>query len=203
MSKTTETVTKARDWTFILYPESVPEHWREILDETHLRWIESPLHDKDVNADGEKKKPHWHILLSFDGPVTQKSVKRLIEPLNGPVPQKIGSSKGLVRYMIHMDNPEKYQYSINDIVAHNGADIQSYFELTATNRLTVMKEIITFIYDERIDNFADFLMIAIEKSDDWFSIAINNNTLAINKMIDAMWHKNRQAQANKIDDDEQ
>lgn len=203
MSKTTETVTKARDWTFILYPESAPEHWREILDETHLRWIESPLHDKDVNADGEKKKPHWHILLSFDGPVTQKAVKRLIEPLNGPVPQKIGSSKGLVRYMIHMDNPEKYQYSINDIVAHNGADIQSYFELTATNRLTVMKEIITFIYDERIDNFADFLMIAIEKSDDWFSIAINNNTLAINKMIDAMWHKNRQAQVNKIDDDEQ
>lgn len=203
MSKTTETVTKARDWTFILYPESAPEHWREILDETHLRWIESPLHDKDVNADGEKKKSHWHILLSFDGPVTQKAVKRLIEPLNGPVPQKIGSSKGLVRYMIHMDNPEKYQYSINDIVAHNGADIQSYFELTATNRLTVMKEIITFIYDERIDNFADFLMIAIEKSDDWFSIAINNNTLAINKMIDAMWHKNRQAQVNKVDDDEQ
>lgn len=202
MSKTTETVTKARDWTFILYPESAPEHWREILDETHLRWIESPLHDKDVNADGEKKKPHWHILLSFDGPVTQKAVKRLIEPLNGPVPQKIGSSKGLVRYMIHMDNPEKYQYSINDIVAHNGADIQSYFELTATNRLTVMKEIITFIYDERIDNFADFLMIAIEKSDDWFSIAINNNTLAINKMIDAMWHKNRQAQVNKIDDEQ-
>ena len=203
MSKTTETVTKARDWTFILYPESAPEHWREILDETHLRWIESPLHDKDVNADGEKKKSHWHILLSFDGPVTQNAVKRLIEPLNGPVPQKIGSSKGLVRYMIHMDNPEKYQYSINDIVAHNGADIQSYFELTATNRLTVMKEIITFIYDERIDNFADFLMIAIEKSDDWFSIAINNNTLAINKMIDAMWHKNRQAQVNKVDDDEQ
>lgn len=202
MSKTTETVTKARDWTFILYPESAPEHWREILDETHLRWIESPLHDKDVNADGEKKKPHWHILLSFDGPVTQKAVKRLIEPLNGPVPQKIGSSKGLVRYMIHMDNPEKYQYSINDIVAHNGADIQSYFELTATNRLTVMKEIITFIYDERIDNFADFLMIAIEKSDDWFSIAINNNTLAINKMIDAMWHKNRQDQVNKIDDEQ-
>ena len=34
---------KGRDWTFIVYPESAPENWREILDETHLRWIESPF----------------------------------------------------------------------------------------------------------------------------------------------------------------
>lgn len=40
---------KGRDWTFIVYPESAPENWREILDETHLRWIESPLHDKDIS----------------------------------------------------------------------------------------------------------------------------------------------------------
>ena len=65
---------KGRDWTFIVYPESAPDNWRELLDDTHLRWIESPLHDKDVNEDGEIKKPHWHILLSFEGPVTLKAV---------------------------------------------------------------------------------------------------------------------------------
>ena len=180
---------KGRDWTFIVYPESAPEQWREILDQTHLRWIESPLHDKDVNADGEIKKAHWHILLSFDGPVTLKAVEKIALQLNCPEPRKVSSSKGLVRYMIHKDNPEKFQYSIDEIVAHNGADVASYFEMTHTNKLVLMKEIVNFIVKNEIDNYADFLMICIAESDEWFDIAINYNTLAINKLLDAVWHK--------------
>ena len=38
-----EKIIKGRDWAFIVYPESAPENWREILDETHMRWIESPF----------------------------------------------------------------------------------------------------------------------------------------------------------------
>lgn len=44
-----EKIIKGRDWAFVVYPESAPENWREILDETRMRWIESPLHDKDFN----------------------------------------------------------------------------------------------------------------------------------------------------------
>lgn len=54
-----------------------------------------------------------------------------------------------------------------------------------------MKDIITYIYENEIDNYADFLMICIQKSDEWFDVAINNNTLAINKMIDGMWLKRK------------
>ena len=48
-----------------------------------------------------------------------------------------------------------------------------------------------YIKEKQIDNYADFLMICIETSDDWFNIAINYNTLAINKMIDAVWQKKK------------
>lgn len=182
---------KGRDWTFIVYPESAPNNWREILDETHMRWVESPLHDKDVDIDGEIKKAHWHILISADGPITQTAVEKITKLLNCPVPKKVGSARGLVRYMIHMDNPEKYQYKLTDIVGHNGADVATYFEMSVTQKLEVMKDIVRYIYDNRVDNFADFLMVCIENSDDWFSIAVNHNTLAINKLIDAVWQKNK------------
>ena len=109
----------------------------------------------------------------------------------------MGSAKGLVRYMVHLDNPEKYQYSLDEIVGHNGADVASYFELTATNKLVLMKEMISFIYENNIDNYAEFLMLCIEKSDDWFNVAINYNTLAINKMIDAVWQKINQIKISK------
>lgn len=191
MNENKKVVEKGRDWTFLIYPESAPKNWREILDETHMRWVESPLHDKDTNADGEIKKAHWHILLSSDGPVTLQAVEKIIKPLNSPIPKKVGSSKGLVRYMAHLDNPEKYQYPVDEIIGHNGADVASYFELSMTNKLSLMKDIVKYIFDEQIDNYADFLMIAIETSDDWFNIAINHNTLAINKMIDAVWQKKK------------
>lgn len=182
---------KGRDWTFIVYPESAPKNWRTVLDETHIRWIESPLHDKDVNADGEVKKAHWHILLSFDGPVTVKAVNKIIGPLNTPEPRKVGSGRGLVRYMIHLDNPEKYQYPVEEIIGHNGVDVADYFKMTATDSLTVMKDMINYIYENKVDNYADFLMTCIEYSDDWFDVAVNHNTLALNKMLDAMWQKNK------------
>ncbi len=58
--------------------------------------------------------------------------------------------------MIHMDNPEKYQYSRDEIIGHNRAEVESYFELTYTNRLTLMKDIITYIYENEVTNYADF-----------------------------------------------
>lgn len=188
---------KGRDFTFIVYPESAPENWRTILDETFLRWVESPLHDKDVNADGEVKKAHWHILLSFDGPVTCEHVEKIVAPLNCPAVKKVGSAKGLVRYMIHMDNPEKYQYSRDEIVAHGGADVAYYFEMTASNKLMVMKDIISYIREHEVTNYMDFLMICIETSDDWFDIAVNHNTLAINKALDAMWQIKKSENSNE------
>lgn len=186
-----EKIIKGRDWAFIVYPESAPENWREILDETRMRWIESPLHDRDINPDGTPKKMHWHVMLSADGPITLKAINKIIEPLNTPAPQKVGSGRGMIRYFIHLDNPEKAQYSKDELVGHCGADVDSYFELTKTSKMAVMKDIVTFIYDNEIDNYADFLMICINHSDDWFDVAINYNTLAINKMIDGMWLKKK------------
>lgn len=53
---------KARYFTFLLYPESVPEGWQEKLAEIGQPMAISPLHDKDVKPDGTLKKAHWHII---------------------------------------------------------------------------------------------------------------------------------------------
>lgn len=190
---------KGRYWTMIVYPESAPKNWRDILDKTHLQWVESPLHDSDVNPDGTKKKPHWHIMLCYDGPATQNMVKQISDRLNSPLPQKVGSAKGMVRYFAHLDNPEKYQYSIDDIKPHNGADIADFFKLTNSQNLAAMKDIFKLIKQKEIDNYIDFLDFCLKQgNDDWFDIAINHNTLAINKMLDAMYQKHRGNRPNQF-----
>ena len=54
---------RARSWSWIVYPESAPDNWRQLLDETGEKWIESPLHDKDINETTNELKSHIGILL--------------------------------------------------------------------------------------------------------------------------------------------
>ena len=187
----TVNVKRGRNWTIIVYPDSAPDDWRDLLDKYHIPWIESPLHDKDTNPDGTVKKAHWHVLLLFDGNKSYQQVKDITAKLNTVNPQRVESARGMVRYMVHLDNPEKYQYDVKDIKAHGGADIDTLMKPTATNRLQTLKEIITYIHDNQVTNFMDLLMYAIKNNDDWFNIMADYNTLVITKAIDAQWQKSK------------
>lgn len=185
-------VSRTRNWTFVVYPESAPKNWRSLIDDNHVQWIESPLHDKDENPDGTKKKAHWHILVMYDGVKSYAQVKDLTDRLCSPIPKRCESTRGLVRYMIHLDNPEKFQYQKSEIVGHCGADVESFFEMSASSRLDKLKDISEFILDNHVTSFSDLVQYAIETDDDWFTILADKNTLFVNKLIDSEWKKANQ-----------
>lgn len=79
---------RTRNFATVVYPESAPADWMDKLPEQLVEALVSPLHDKDVwNADdeaenashrqGEPKKAHWHIVLSFTNPTTYETVKEV------------------------------------------------------------------------------------------------------------------------------
>lgn len=182
---------RARTWTFVVYPESAPENWRDILSDYHIPWVESPLHDKDVNPDGEVKKAHWHIILFFDGKKSFEQVQEITDALNAPIPQKTANAKGLVRYLIHMDNPEKYQYKRDDIVCHCGAEIDEYFALSASSKNAVLWEIIEFIRENQVESLVEFMgYIQSTNKRDWFDVTANRNTMIIKAVIDSVYQVN-------------
>nr|WP_176705573.1 Rep family protein [Lactobacillus sp.]QDB00798.1 Rep_2-type protein [Lactobacillus sp.] len=141
---------------------------------------------------GHDKKAHWHVILLFDGKKSYEQVKELTDTINAPIPQKTANTKGLVRYLIHMDNPEKYQYKRDEIVCHSGADVGEYFALSSSSRRAVLWEIVEFIKENEIDNFSDFIGFCLETDNrDWFDVAMNHNTLAINKLLDSIYQKHK------------
>lgn len=123
---------KERYWTFILYPESAPENWKEYLQQTGVQFAISPLHNKDKNPDGETKKEHYHIVGFWSGPTTYERVLEITENLNCPIPQRVMQPIGAIRYLTHKDNPEKYQYDEKDITVINGLDLKDINGLTKT-----------------------------------------------------------------------
>lgn len=121
---------KARNWAFVMYPDSAPENWRDVLDDFHTDMLVSPLHDSDVNPDGEAKKPHWHVIVNFSGgSVRQTQVQTIADAVNATNVQPITSLRAYARYLCHLDNPEKAQYEISGVMAFGGID---YRDLVAS-----------------------------------------------------------------------
>ena len=182
---------KKRNWAMVLYPESAPEDWREQLRLSGLQVAISPLHDKDVNADGEPKKAHHHVILVYGSPTTYNNVKALCDRLNQPIPQPLEQVRGYYRYLTHEDNPEKAQYSKSDIQTLNGFDIREFVELTKSEVAKAKREILQLIRDNGLTEYADLIDILMDGGEgtaDMFDVA-SNNTLFFKAYLTSQWRR--------------
>lgn len=182
---------RSRTWGVILYPESAPENWRQLLDNQHIGWVESPLHCFDVNeGTGEKKKDHYHIAFSFEGKKSLDQVKTILSGITDVLPIPLNSLRGYVRYMAHLDNPEKYQYPVDQIRGHGGIDVDDLLRLSASARFKVIRDICAYAAEHNIVYFSDLAdYCANERPEDWFPVLVDNNTYYISNYIRELRHK--------------
>lgn len=185
---------KKRYWAFVLYPESAPYDWRELLQQTGLACAVSPLHDKDVNPTGEVKKSHYHIILCYSGPTTFNSVKKITDNLNQPIPIPLEQVRGYFRYLTHKDNPEKYQYNENEITTINDFDIDNYNDLSVSQIKHIMIDIQRICHDNRIMEYSDLLDFLLEADLYSYLDVAQNHTILFNTYITSQRNKFREAQ---------
>lgn len=72
------------------------------------------LHNKDTKEDNTLKKAHWHVLLYFPNQKLISTIKKDLG-VNDSDFYEIKSLSGQLRYLIHYDDEDKYQYNVNDI----------------------------------------------------------------------------------------
>lgn len=124
-----------RNWKFIVYPESLPDDWLEIVENWGIQYAISPLHDLDVvtkydvkdsngywtDSDiGKLKKPHYHIYLFFEQAKIYSDVVSLISVFGVKTAQYFTECRRWVRYLCHLDSKTKHHYYPNDIIFGNG-----------------------------------------------------------------------------------
>lgn len=180
---------KKRNWAFVLYPESAPADWQEILSKTGLQCAVSPLHDSDLDPTGEPKKPHYHIIACYAGPASFNVVKGLTDSLNAPIPQALEQVRGYYRYLTHKDNPEKYQYSESDIQTINGFSIMDFVELTKSEVLSIKRELQTLIRSADILEYSDFMDLLQDSSMEQQYDVASSNTYFFEKYISSRRNK--------------
>lgn len=185
-----------RNWLFIVYPESAPADWIDQLDQMHIEACISPLHDKDINPTGEPKKPHYHVLLTFDGVKSYQQVEEITDSLQASKPIVCNSTKGTVRYFAHLDNPEKYQYNIADIKSLSGFDVAEALKPSSADRYTLISEMIDFVQEYQITEFEDLVIYAKNfKKETWFPLLCDNSSFLMTKFIDSRRGRYRSGEA--------
>lgn len=180
---------KKRNWGGVVYPESAPEDWEEILKLKGVSFAVSPLHDKDINPTGEPKKAHYHVVICYGSPTTYNNVKELFDELNQPMPIPLESVRGYYRYLTHKDNPEKAQYNEEDIKLYNGFDVSDV--LNAFEVFTLLKEIQLLILEHNISEYCQLMdfLLANDKMEQW-NVACSH-TLFLNTYITSIRHKQK------------
>lgn len=180
---------KARYFTFLLYPESIPNDWEMRLETLGVPIAVSPLHDKDKsNVEGQKyKKPHYHVIYIAKNPVTADSVRKKIKLLLGE------KSLAMVQIALNVENTylyltheskdaiakKKYVYDKADIKLINNFDIDRYVTLDVEEKSELFNVVVGLVRAYTLQNIFDLYDFIDENGEDYgLTINLVNEVIA-------------------------
>lgn len=157
---------KSRYFTFLLYPESVPEDWIDKLETLDVPMAISPLHDKDASPMGGYKKPHWHVIYIAKNPVTAESVRLKIKRLLGE--QSVAmvqiverGMESMYLYLTHESidaiKKKKHVYPKSEIRLLNNFDIDRYVVFDVTEQKELKYQLVDLIFRLHLVNISDLM----------------------------------------------
>lgn len=173
---------RTRNFACVVYPDSAPDDWPDILQEQFVPAFISPLHDSDINPNGEKKKKHYHVMLMFEGVKTNEQAKEIFDKIGGVGCERVNSLRGYARYLCHLDNPEKAQYNVNHVICFCGVDYMDTIGL-AIDKYVAISDILDYIEEADIVNYSRLLMMCKEQRFDWFRVLCDNGSYVVKEYI--------------------
>lgn len=180
--KKSNSTNRVRNYATVVYPDSAPENWQKIIAESKIPVFISPLHNLDVNPDNSPKKPHYHVLTMYDGPKTKEQAREFFESFGGVGLEVVNSLRGYSRYLCHLDNPEKAQYNVSDVVAFGGADFMMAIG-TMADKSKAIREMLVWIEENDCTCFADLMLYTSINRSDWFDCLINSGAYVVKEYI--------------------
>lgn len=169
---------QSRNFAFLLYPDEDPTHnfaMQRLALYDNVCWI---VHDKDVDSNGEILKPHTHVVLMLD---RLKHLEQLCAELGiasnycQPI---IGRRVEKLRYLIHIDSPQKYQYLVNDVdgSVKGLRNFRQALNITAdVNEGEAMLLLLQFVQNNPKCNNAELVLFSVEN--DIYSVFRRNYSI--------------------------
>lgn len=191
MNETLSKDRRARNFATIIYPESAPADWLQDLKDYHIAAFVSPLHNLDKDKDGNPKKPHYHVMVMFDGKKSTEQVRALFELLGGVGCEVVGSMRGYARYLCHLDDqPEKPLYNMDEVTQIAGANYADAIGL-AIDRRTAIAEMQEYCVAHNVTEFAALMDYAASERPDWHNVLCTSGTIVMSAYLASRRHGGR------------
>ena len=151
----------SRVYNAILYPEDNSQQKAIELLKTNAFSSAGILHDKDLDDNGNVKKPHYHFVLKFQNARSRKAVADDLSVAENYFEPSHNFNSSLL-YLVHRNSPDKYQYSIDDVFGSLKPTLEKLLDddtedMKAIRILDMLDSI-----ESRID-FRTFLRLCAEK----------------------------------------
>ena len=188
---------RSNKWAFLIYQESAPENYLDVLEEMHIPFVLSPWHDMDVNKEtGEFKKAHKHGVLFFESLKSYTQVSELLtEKLHTPSHvEVVMSPKGMYDYFIHAENPDKTLYNMDEIESGCGFELEQF--LITNNNEQFLSTVIDIIEEHNFTEFNNLVRYARVENPSLLNLIIDK-TYFFAKYLDSRRHSNNKKESEK------
>lgn len=191
---------RTRNYACVVYPESAPANWQEILMEEKTPAFISPLHDMDVDPLNQPKKPHFHVMFMYEGVKTEHQVKEVFSKFGGVGLEVVKSIRGYARYLCHLDNPEKHQYNQILVQSLFGADYSDTISL-AVDRRVALKEMEDWCERYDIRSFYQLARFASAERPDWSKVLMESGAFYMREYLQSRHWSRKEGYGDIVDPD--
>lgn len=162
----------ADTFIFLMYLDSAKDNWIDFLY-SHFDFVSiSPLHDKDLNDNGEPKKPHYHVVVKVNHKLKADYFKAYISENIGGVFPPIQSQfivsdlKQVIRYQAHLDEFDKPKYPITEF-KYKGFDLNAYLNDNLDLKNYCSIEILHLLYSNAPLTFMEWVSDIVKLGNDY------------------------------------
>ena len=163
-----------------------------VLEQSFVNTLISPLHFADIDSEGKYKKPHFHCLFKWDSKKAYDTqIKPFFDSFGGvALPTEITSYQGYARYLCHLDVKQnqlnvKPRYKSCYVTELSGADYDKAVHIASDDK-TILVQIFQFIREYNIVSMAHFLDICINYNLDWFNFVTCQKAFIIDKYMKSL-----------------
>lgn len=138
-------------WCLVLYPSEDPKHQLALdyIIENYSKYA-FIKHDKDFLDDNTIKKEHFHIVVSFSNYRWKNAISNELGITPNYI-EKVRNLENALKYLVHYNNSNKYQYNIDEVIGPLKVKLESYINNQDKTESEKVLELLEYI--ESSDNY--------------------------------------------------
>ena len=182
-------INKARYWWAVLWLDSLSDDWRDKLADKVQIPFAYCVHDKDLDKEGDTRKPHVHVILAFANTTTYSHALSIFKLIGGD--KAVNTCEAVVNirhaydYLIHdtetCRKADKHKYDILERITGNNFDIGLYEQISSAQKREMLMELRNFIMAEGFTNIVDFTFATFSDAkfceNSYQDVMISNTTI--------------------------